>query len=412
MLTAADLQLITAVVDGEATPADTRRFNTLVAAKAEAAAVAASLRSDALALRRLPKRRAPEGTTAAVMARLPRVAAPIRRRPRTPVWLPYAVAASLLLTVTAGSYWYFAGKQDRELLASKTRLVLPISPNAPSVPIPEKTQPEPEQGSNLAQVPDELPFPREVIVAAPKPRDLAPMPRSFAGDLVGAGISERAKPLQTVELKLPLIAGVSEFGRDETRARFAAEFARDPAVRIDIFAKNLPTAIEIVTAATRTAGVTVTADAASQDLIAKKVPAAYAYFIEGLTPTELARLLEAVATQVATHPQPPISTVHAFTAGNHEQKEWKDLFGRDLGLFRSANPESTALTRPISEGTIGKLRGAVGKNPEKAGLLLTYLPFNGRSNPTMSKEIKAFLDGRGERKAGTLPAFIVVRPAH
>ena len=44
-------------------------------------------------------------------------------------------------------------------------------------------------------------------------------------------------------------------------------------------------------------------------------------------------------------------------------------------------------------------------------MLLTYLPVNGRSPPMLSKEIKAFLDGRGERKAGTLPAFVVIRPA-
>ena len=87
------------------------------------------------------------------------------------------------------------------------------------------------------------------------------------------------------------------------------------------------------------------------------------------------------------------------------------MFGRDLGLFRSARVDPQSPARPISDGTLGKIKAAVGKNPEKAGLILTYLPVGGRSAPMLSKEIKAFLDGRGERKTGTLPAFVVIRPA-
>ncbi len=412
MLTDAELTLISAAVDGELSPADARRYQALVAANPFAAAVADQFRVTAERLGRMRKRLAPALLLPKVMARLPVVVAvtPARGRARRPVWQPFAIAASLLFCVSVGSFWFFSARHDRDATV-RARPVSPVASNPPS-PLPLQVPSVPAPDKTVAVGPDVLPLPREVAVAVgPMPRDTAPMPRSHGGDLVGSGISEQAKPLQAVELKLPFAGAVSDFAKEDVRSRFAVNFAGEPAVRIDLFARNLPAAIDLVTATAKAAGVVVTADAATQDRIGKKVPAAYALFVEGLTPAELARLLEAVATQVAANPQPPISTVHAFAAGAVEQKEWRDLFGRDLGLFRSARVDPQSPARPISDGTLGKIKAAVGKNPEKAGVMLTYLPVGGRSAPMLSKEIKAFLDGRGERKAGTLPAFVVIRPA-
>lgn len=404
-LTDTELRLLTAAADGELSAAEARQYDALIAASPRAAEAARLLRNDAARLRRLPKRRAPAGLASAVLARLP-VATPCASaragRSRRPLWLPYAVAASALFAVSAASFWFFAARQEREL-ASRVR---PTPPVANRIPEPQPAPPLPPDPV-LVSLPDLLPLPREVVDARPV-REVALAPRPVVADFVGAGIAEPAKPLHALELRLPLAGTVAEFAQPDAKSRFAASFASDAAVRIDLFARNLPAGMEQLAAAARAAGVAVTVDAVTQDRIGKKVPAAYALLVEGLTPAELAEMLGALAKP----PQPAITGLHAFAAGAVEQREWKELFGRDLGLARAARPEpQQSPSRPISDGTLGKLKNAVGRNPAKAGLVLTYLPAVARSAPAMSREIKAFVEGRGDRKAGTATAFLVVRPA-
>jgi len=410
MLTDADLKLMTAAVDGESSPAEERHFVALLATHPHAQAVADQLHATAARLRRLPVRRAPAGLVESVLARLSPVTPARPRRARRPLWLPYAVAASVLFTVTTGSYWFFTADQNRDRTA-RVRPSLPFSPTTPTaVPSP----PLPEEGVAVAVPPerDVLPPPREVGAVAARPpfRDIAPMPRAQGGDLVGAGIAEPIKPLQSADLKLPFLKNIGDFAREDVRAGFAADFASEPALRLDLFAEHLPDALDAVTAAAKSSGIVIATDRAARERIVKKIPTAYALFIEGLTPDELARLLASVAKKVADAPQPAVGAVHAYPAGAVEQREWKDLFGRDLGLFRSrVDPKSPA--RPISDGTLGKIKQAVGRHPTKAGLLLTYWPLPARTAPQLSQEIQSFLVGRGERKPGTLPALIVLRPA-
>lgn len=420
-LTDTELTLLTAAADGELSPAEAKRFDALVAANPRAAALARQLRADAARLRKLPRRSAPAGLLSSVMARLP-VAEPVRpsgrplTRTRRSVWLPYAVAASALFTVSAASFWFFtaqnesARQRDRDLIARARQPQLPVA-RLPDDPAPVLPVPPVKPDPVLAALPDVLPLPREVMPppsVVPPAREVALAPRPVVGDFVAAGIVEPAKPLHALELRLPFVGSVADFAHADTRERFAATFGTDPAVRIDLFARNLPAGAEQLAAAARAAGVAVTVDAATQDRLGKKTPAVSALLVDGLTSAELAKLL----AELAKPSQPAVSAVHAFAAGAPEQKEWKELFGRDLGLSRTPRSDSKAdpqsPVRPISDGTLGKLKNSVGRNPDKAGLLLTYLP--ARTGAANSKEIKAFLDGRGDRKAGTVTAVFVVRP--
>jgi hypothetical protein len=409
MLTDSELTLITAAVDGELSASDVRRYDRLIAANPQAAAVAAQLRGNADRLRRLPVRVAPALLLPTVLGRLPRVEVRSRRPARRPLWVPYAVAASLLFAVSAGSFWFFSATRGGTETA-QSRPSLPVATNTPSV-FPQAVPAVPERPPLAVAGPDELPLPREVVAAGPQPRDTAPMPRPHGGDFVGAGISEPSKPLQAVKLELPFVGSVSDFAEKEMRQQFAADYAGDPAVRIDLFAHNLWGGIDTVTAAAKAAGVVVTVDAFTKDRIGKQVSAAYAIYVEGLTPAELASLLASVAARVASAPRPAISMVHVFRAGPADHRDLKDLFGRDFTLTRSSREEPRSPSRPISAGTLGKIKEAVTGNPAKAGVLLTFLPVVGRVQPTASKEIKAFLAGRGEPKAGTLSAVLVVRPS-
>jgi hypothetical protein len=66
--------------------------------------------------------------------------------------------------------------------------------------------------------------------------------------------------------------------------------------------------------------------------------------------------------------------------------------------------------KSIADGTADQLAAALRKGG-KSAILLTYLPVVGRTNPAASKEIRAFLERRGDRKPDAVPLLIVIRPA-
>src|SRR5687768_14977778 len=115
MLPADEFELLTAAVDGELTPPDGHRLRLLLDGSAEAREVYARLKADSDRLRRLPPVAPPADLRDRVLAALPVTvpappAAPARRP--APRWLPLAVAACLLLGVTASSFWFFT-RDDR-----------------------------------------------------------------------------------------------------------------------------------------------------------------------------------------------------------------------------------------------------------------------------------------------------------
>jgi hypothetical protein len=61
----------------------------------------------------------------------------------------------------------------------------------------------------------------------------------------------------------------------------------------------------------------------------------------------------------------------------------------------------------VSDGTLKEVVASVKKGGEKAAVVVT---FAAKQNAGKSAEVKQFLDARGERKAGTVPLLIVVRP--
>src|SRR5262245_38812600 len=114
------LRLLTAAVDGELSPKEARRLRRLLAASAEARALLAQLQVHRECLRQLPKVAPPPDLRDRILAKLSQVpapqpvttpatlpfpaAAPARRR----AWVPLAVAASLLLAISAASFGYFS----------------------------------------------------------------------------------------------------------------------------------------------------------------------------------------------------------------------------------------------------------------------------------------------------------------
>ena len=411
MLTASELELLTAAVDRELPPGRASAFQKLLNAKSEAAELFRAFEADSGKLRDALPRAIPASQVSAVLARIRPTASPRRATPgRRSILLQYATAAAVFFTVCSATFWYFTA-QDRAERDKAQKLRLPHMDS--ELPIPEQfaiaPNPTKDPDGRGALNPED-PIPHEAIVLAPAETELAPAPRSAIGDVVGSGIIENPKPLAEIRLRLPFLAEAVDFNAFDVQMQLAKELGLDPAFRLDLFSKNPAAALELLQAMAKQAGVSVTVDAKMQDLWAKKVPVAVAFYLEGLTPVELTELLGTVGKQLQTNlKSPSIGMAHLLPLGATDLRDLKETLGVDLSPTR-AKAANTGEPKPISADTLAKVTGAVKKTGDKAGIVVAFLPPNLRSVAAQSKEIKAFFDKRGDRKPGTTPLLMILRP--
>jgi len=412
MLTASESELLTTAVDGELTPGQSQAFLRLLKAKPEATTLFCTLKADAESLRARVLPPIPVSQVAAVLGRIRPTMSPRRPAPtRRTLVLQYAVAASVFFTLCSASFWVFTARDRREQDKVQIRR-LPVidtttaTPERDSFAIAHSEPKLPEPKPPV--LPDENPLPKEVIAQKPVEPETAPAPRSAIGDVVGSGIIENPKPLTEVRLRLPFLTDATEFDTADVQARLKLEFALDPAFRLDLFSKNSTAALEMLQAAAKQAGVGVTVDAKTQDLLNKKVPISVGFYLEGMTAPELGLFFGAIGKSLQSAAKPlPLASAHLVPVGATEYRDLKELLGVDLIPQRIGRPIGEP--KPISADTLGKVTGAVKKTGEKSGVVVAYSPANARSNPAQSKEVKAFLDKRPERKPGTIPLLIVIR---
>jgi len=426
MMTSNELSLITAAVDGEISSEQARACRRLFADQPAAAKLFRQLKADAARVKAYPRATAPLALTATIMAHVatlpahqpivPSTAVPMRRVVTS---LPYAVAASILLSVVFGSFWVFSpdrGDKDRaETRIEHLPAPKPLPPDRREPILTDYVVARPDDSLISAAV---IPMPRLVpdptpIVIAKLHTELAPLPRPAGGDVVGFNLVEKTRPLTAVELRLPFITQAIDFDKPDVSERLTAEFALDPAYRLDLMAKNPQVAIDLLLAAVKSSGATVSIDAATQERLTKKMPITTALYLEGLTPAEVVTLLGQLGKGVQAATPAAIGAANLVPALAQEQRDVRDLFGVDLGLLRTPRGNGTSSASPgksVANDTIGQIANNMKKGTDKQAILLTYLPPGLRTPVDKSKEVKAFLDRRSERKSGTIPLLIVLRP--
>ena len=409
MLTDPQRHLIAAAVDGRLTPGDQLAFRSLVAESRDALTLFQTLQSQAGRLGALPKVALPRGRSAkilqAVAQAVPPIARPVTPRVAVPAkrsWLPYAVAASTLLAVSSGSFWF---AQPREpvckLLPVESYEVIPsIAVAQLPVVAPDAVLPAPREvaAPQLAAV---EPPPVAVVEVAPEPR-VRP-----AGDIVGSGAFQQRPNLAALDVRLPVLAAASKLDQPEVRQLTLAEFKAAPAVRIDLFSRDSLRAVQALQVAAKNAGVTVSVDGQTAERIKKGLPLAWAFYAESLTPDDLAKLLDQVAVlNREAGKDSPFGATHVGAAGASEARDLKELLGVEPTFLKRAGTPAG-----VAASTADRVAANLTKSG-KAGLVLTFAPANARTAPAASAEVRGFLAGRGERKPGTTPVLIVVRPAN
>jgi hypothetical protein len=256
------------------------------------------------------------------------------------------------------------------------------------------------------------PEPLVVASAAPKHPEPAPAPRPNVPDFLASAVPPDLKPFEAVEVRLPLLLSVAELDGPDAQAQIAAELAREPAFRLDLFARDTVRAADVFQAAAKSARLSVTVDATAHERLKRKLPTAWAVYTEALTPDDVAKLTAALAAHDRAADAGVFAAAHLIPARAAEQRDLKDLFGVDMGLGKRSKPGPVA-GKPLSAGTVDQVTAALtkGKVPETPALMLTYLPAPFRAAPGASKEVREFLARRDDRKPNAVPVLVVIRPA-
>ena len=437
MMTPNQLQLITAAVDGELSITEAHAFRCLLDGSLEARTLYAKLQADSSRVRTLAHVPTPAGLRARIMARVAAqplaVPAPamVPFRKRLAAWAPVAVAASVLLCVTAGSFAFFRGngadsaaRHDSSKLPTATNWanVLPADHNrTPSAP-PPITGPESDAVAHDVQPVPLIPSPR-AVPNIPKAVAIAPLPRPVTPGLVGSPLWPKLPPLDFVQVRVPFLHTVAELDRDDARQELLEELGHDPAYRFDLFVRDPARGVDVFQRAAKAVGIKVFADAATLDRLKKRHAAAVVIYTESLTAVELTALFAQVSVQDMKFSPRVCDALHAAPVARFDELELQKILGTNPGLFkrpRAAEKPGAGQGGPksVSDETIDMLVKSItapaAKPGEKTAVLLTWQtthPNIPRTIPATSKELKQFFAKRGDRKPKAIPAIIVIRHA-
>ncbi len=401
-------QLLTAYVDGELTNRQRKAALRLVRRSPEARGLLAKLEADAERLRRLPRLRLPDDFSARVVEALRGRPLPMRRARRAaapvPFWGAVAAAAALLLTVGLTSYAFFA------------RQLTPTGPGTvavPRVPVPDNrgaadaaALPENDQVAVAPRKPDVPP----AVPAGPEA--LAVMPAAVVEDAsappkpsVPAGAGKVITvPVIDMEMFKPSVAPVTVFPLFNVRALEATKLAKElekvPAFRIELPCRDTSRAFRRLETALKEVGVTLAIDQTARGRLDRpRLKGNYVFFLEDVTPDELARALARLGSddRKAAEAKPKhdgqFSKLILDRMSDADRKELLDLFHND--------------TRPVTAAR-AEAPKALGRGSERLALAATYNPERPRPG---SPEVKRYFDSRKPLRPGALQVLLVLREA-
>jgi hypothetical protein len=405
--------LIASGVDGPLDGAVAVQFRHLIANDPEANRFYRALLSDRDRLANLPKFPAPHSIAQTINQRIYPQPVLLAVRPsgkrNSPTWLPYALAASVFLALSAGSFLVFQHKSDQEIIAERTgrvalpgvHLLLPGTGGALASAANREELPDP----NVEQ----LPHPSNPAVAnrSNNPQQHPEvLPPANPNEWLTARVAGEIPNLQSVSARLPLLFNVMEASQAETKKRLVEEYFATTAVRLDLFVRDVPQALDVFQVAAKSSGLGTVVVPLTGEQVKRKFPVSLAVFTDSLSANDhvnfLVKLAEADAT-VQTFAQG-----HLLSASPTDVKDFKWYFGVDLGAGKRSNANE-ANEPSVASSTLGQVKQAIGKDTPKSAIVTTYGPAAARTNANFVPEIKAYFEKRGDRPASAIPALIVIR---
>jgi len=227
------------------------------------------------------------------------------------------------------------------------------------------------------------------------------------------------EPFQTVKVRLSLLLPLQELDQPYPKQKLLDELKHDEVVRIDLFCRDSVRGVELFQAALKAKGHQLHVDATALDRVKKKVRGEFMLYTESMTAEEIAQLLEKLGSD-----DKKLETKKAgeglfdkFMLAPFLPDDLKEL-AKLLGIPASEvklpkkvsgliDPRKS-LENITAQQLVQSLPKSGSRNSEKSTLITPYGVANFNANT--SKEIKSFLDKRGDRKPNTLPMMLVLRP--
>jgi anti-sigma factor RsiW len=431
-------RLLTAYVDGELTARQCKVVARLLDRSSEARELLRALQNDAEQLRSAPRQTLGPDFAQRVLQTIVSRKTQAGRRPalRVPMYVPIgfslATAAAVLLLIGFGAYVYIAAV-DRQRLAeialrSTPSTLQPVEQSAIDPAAIVSPAPEPELRERLGTPA----LANEAKAAAP-----IAVP-SIKEDKLSTGTrgSLRASPLRPESrlLKVPDGPVALTFNlRELDQTTLKQQLQKGAAHRLDLRCADTLTGVQRLHSAFESRGVRCIIDQDARAFLklgmGKNPP--LALFFEAIATNEMVAVLQ----QLGSEDRKPavgrrgksvfdILMVHAMSREDQQKVPWE--LGIESALLDEPMPKEQVLpdsrkpsTATAHEGVADRPTGQGGpqteagppvvENLDRQVLVVEYTP--GRPRQT-SVELKRFLDGRRERRAGTVLILLVLTPTN
>ena len=432
MLPAHLQELLTAAVDGELNAAERRLVEKLLRDSDGARGFHGQLLKDAQRLQQLPSAAPGDDLATNVLNIIAERAMrptplPMPRRKSTwnaqrlLPWVSISAAAMVMISVSMLSYLYFAASERQLVEAAKKQKSAGAIP-----PIVEPGKHVAKQSRPVEPLSVEiLPQPRDtgarlLAQKAPASERLDVYPRAATERFpITSPYEEKGESLRGETLEgLPLILPLQDLDRTNPKQSLRAELTKDEVVRIDLFAKDAGRASEVLQNALKARGIHIIVDALVQERLKKKLPTDLVFFTESLTAEEIAQLLEHVGSddKRAELKKAGDGLFDKFVLARFQPRDLSSLaklLGIPAGQVKLPKVKGAAsfdMRKSLESLTASHIASSLPKGSaasnQKVTLVLSYSPVHAK--PETSKEIKAFLEKRGERKVGVVPMMLVV----
>jgi hypothetical protein len=253
--------------------------------------------------------------------------------------------------------------------------------------------------------------------------DVGPSPREVTPDIITGRPDDmpEIESFQLDKIRVSHFFTVHDLAGDEAgRKKLTDAMRKDELIRLDLFCRSSPKGLDMVLAALKARGITVFTDAFVSEQSKRKSPPEVMIFTEALTPDEVTQLVTALGADDKKRAGDEAGELDALVAAPFLPADLTKL-SRLLGVpsLEPKGPKGKVgidIRKPLPEGTASQLANSLSKmgsgasappKAERVAVVVAYAPAN--PSPATSREIKQFLDRRGDRKADAKPLMLVLR---
>lgn len=385
-------RLLSAYLDGELTDRQVSALKAVLARSAEARSLLEKLQSDATDLRGLAR----VGVRRDLSASILRAVTPTPRwsERAVPGWLGYPAAAAVLAAVFCGSYFYFSPDgSHRVAQQAEVSSESPVAQAEQPLPAPRAESAEPRRREPPEAKPASPAAAPSAVsqVANAAPPQITGKPAKDI-DTVSGKPAPRVEGFEIVDAKTTLSASLRDLDGEPLQEKLLNTLKIGAAFRLELTGSANAKALDAIAKAFRAQGISWLADEfAGQRSRMHSALTDYVVLAEDVTPAEVVDLLRRLGKAERDADPKRLDAAR---------------FG-DVMLLPLTGDDEKEVARLIGTELLPTQSAAGGGKAAKLALLLSYNP--ARQLPGTSKEVKRFLEARGERPPGTLRIMLVLR---